>query len=150
MFQGRQLKSGTRHYMIDDNNIDSHRYKTGLGYIKNLVSSLSTLEMPKKEALNNIEQIKSEHYYTYGKSILSIVNWYLIAILVVVLLDGFGVRNWDRFHLSDPVMVVILSTTTVNVLGLMYIVVRHLFPSAHSDNKEQKKVDPDTQLCDQQ
>ena len=64
------------------------------------------------------------------------------------ILDGFGV--WDKFHLSDAVMVVMLSTTTVNVLGLMYIVVRHLFPSTHSDNKEQKKIDPDAQLCDQQ
>ena len=37
------------------------------------------------------------------------------------------IKNSDSFHLSDSVLSVLLGTTTLNVLGLMYIVLKGHF-----------------------
>lgn len=98
-----------------------------LNHVKDLLGSAIASPMSQKKALKDIHQIKSEHYELYGKNIIGIVKWYLVGIGFIVLLEGF--RVWDRFHLSSTVMIAMLSTTTANVLGLMYIVSHHLFPS---------------------
>lgn len=47
---------------------------------------------------------------------------WLALVLLILFLQGFGVMNLDKSVLN-----VLLATTTVNVLGLAYIVLEGLF-----------------------
>jgi len=48
-------------------------------------------------------------------------------VTVLLLLQGFGLRSWE-FKLSDPVMLAVIGSTTVNILGILYVVANYLFP----------------------
>ena len=52
----------------------------------------------------------------------ALVTLWLVAVMVVLMYNNKG------FHLSDPVLLMLLGTTTVNVLGLSYIVLSGHFP----------------------
>ena len=68
----------------------------------------------------------------YAKDVFKLVVSWLLAVLVVVLLDGFALEYAAfplGFDLSDKVMMTLLGGTTVNVLGILAIVVRYLFPT---------------------
>ena len=41
-------------------------------------------------------------------------------------MNGF---SWKNFSISDEVMITLIGTTTVNIIGLLAIVIRYLFPS---------------------
>lgn len=86
-----------------------------------------------------------EHWAT------KIISYYLIIVFVILLLSGFAsvinimlcqfcgidsqfVISTDSVFLSDKVLVVLLSTTTINIIGLGLIVLR-----GHFGNKEDKK-----------
>lgn len=86
-----------------------------------------------------------EHWAT------KIISYYLIIVFVILLLNGFAsvinimlcqfcgidskfVTSTDSVFLSDKVLIVLLSTTTVNIIGLGLIVLR-----GHFGNKEDKK-----------
>lgn len=65
---------------------------------------------------------------------------YLIIVFILVLLNGVSQIIWpDIFcqhgFITDTVMTVILSTTTVNIIGLGVIVLRGHFPSYGSEDK---------------
>ena len=51
----------------------------------------------------------------------SVVSLWLFFILIIL------IANHDRLHLSDSVLNVLLGTTTLNILGLTYIVLRGHF-----------------------
>lgn len=55
--------------------------------------------------------------------VMGIVPVWLATVLVLLFLQGFS-----GFTLSDSVLVALLATTTVNVLGLAFIVLRGIFP----------------------
>jgi len=48
-------------------------------------------------------------------------------VTVLLLLQGFGLRSWE-FKLSDTVMLAVIGSTTVNILGILYVVANYLFP----------------------
>lgn len=52
------------------------------------------------------------------------IGW-LVAILVILFLAGF--HRWF-FTLPDSVLLALIGTTTTNVLGVLYIIMRYLFP----------------------
>jgi hypothetical protein len=54
----------------------------------------------------------------------AVVVW-MFAILAIVICHGLG---W--MTISDHILIALLSTTSVNVIGLLYVVVRYLFPDA--------------------
>ena len=56
------------------------------------------------------------------------VIW-LIVILAFLLFAAIKTMFGIDFELSDTVLVALITTTTINVLGLFYIVARWLFPS---------------------
>lgn len=56
------------------------------------------------------------------------VSMWLIAVI------GILICNISKFHLSDTVLSVLLGTTTLNVLGLSYIVLRGHFQSTKELN----------------
>jgi hypothetical protein len=62
----------------------------------------------------------------WGTRIFWIMVSWLAAVVIAVGLQGFG--GW-KFHLSDSVIIAFITTTTVNVIGLGYIVAKYFFAS---------------------
>jgi hypothetical protein len=62
---------------------------------------------------------------TWGNRIFLLLVAWLIAVFVVVVCQGFGLLG---FHLSDSVLITLITTTTANILGLGYVVANYLFP----------------------
>lgn len=60
-----------------------------------------------------------------------VVSVWLMAVLSILFILAFHEKEGIAPRLSDTVMVALLSTTTLNVLGMMVIVLRGLF-----DNKD--------------
>lgn len=59
---------------------------------------------------------------------------WLIAVIIILIAHGAYEEKAKLFHLSDNVIITLLGTTTVNVLGLAYIVLKGLFGEhSHSD-----------------
>lgn len=66
----------------------------------------------------------------YGKVILCLTFLWIIAVLVVVFMQGYSAHG---FALSDSVLMLLLGTTTANVIGLFIIVANYLFPKNARD-----------------
>ena len=69
---------------------------------------------------------------------------YLIIVFVLVVLNGVSQIVWPKVFpshgfITDTVMTVILSTTTVNIIGLGVIVLRGHFPSYGNEDKPKSK-----------
>jgi hypothetical protein len=59
-----------------------------------------------------------------------VVSAWLFCVMAVVFLKGGGI-----LEVSDTVASVLLGTTTVNILGLAYIVLKGLFPESNFRNR---------------
>lgn len=76
----------------------------------------------------------------------NIILCYLIIVFVLVVLNGVSQIIWNDIFknhgfISDTVMTVILSTTTVNIIGLGVIVLRGHFPSyGNEDGVKSEKI----------
>jgi len=53
---------------------------------------------------------------------------WMTAITGMLLLQGFGLVYHATFKLSDTVLLAAIGSTTVNVLGIVYVVANYLFP----------------------
>ena len=73
------------------------------------------------------ERYKQDTEFRHHLSVwvMWIVPVWMILVLLLVYLTGKG-----KTELSDTTMVALLSTTTVNVLGLAYIVLKGIFPES--------------------
>lgn len=58
--------------------------------------------------------------------VMIIVPSWLVAVIVILMLCGFRVLEFN-----SEVLITLLATTTVNVLGLAYIVLKGIFPEEH-------------------
>lgn len=58
-----------------------------------------------------------------------IFAYFAVVLLLIVVFYSLAGLCFSRAKISDAVMITILSTTTVNVIGLAVILVRGLFPS---------------------
>lgn len=79
-----------------------------------------------KEANQKLQQAADEHSLrirTFNKLFILMVFWLIITIVTLVLSGGL-----DSFNLSDAVLITLLSTTTLNVLGIFAIAAKWLFP----------------------
>ena len=56
--------------------------------------------------------------------VVAATSLWLIVVLIIIFFCGFSFMG---FHLSDTVLTVLLSTTTLNVLGLPFIVLKGFF-----------------------
>jgi hypothetical protein len=63
----------------------------------------------------------------YARRIFYLIVWWLIAVFILLLLQGFLSPN-KIFHLSDAVLLALIGGTTANVLGIFMVVVWYLFP----------------------
>lgn len=57
---------------------------------------------------------------------------WLSLVLAILLLQGFSEGRYHFFRLSEGVLIALLGTTTVNVVGLFYVVAKYLFPQKTS------------------
>jgi hypothetical protein len=63
----------------------------------------------------------------WGERVFWLLVGWLLADFLCVCFQGF---RWNEFHVSDAIVIALISTTTVNVLGLGYIVANYLFPKS--------------------
>lgn len=62
-----------------------------------------------------------------------VISYYLISVCLVVLLDGASCIYFTRHFLSDYVLTAILTTTTINVIGLGLIVLKGHFKNGEEE-----------------
>ncbi len=79
--------------------------------------------------LRSLEQDISERK-KYARHFFVLACCWLAAITIVLLLQGFGSFWFGRmlFKLTEPVLLAVIGSTTVNVLGILYVVANYLFP----------------------
>jgi hypothetical protein len=67
---------------------------------------------------------------TWGERVFWLLVAWLAADFICVCADGFV---WNGFHVSDTIVITLITTTTANVLGLGYVVAKYLFPTTKDD-----------------
>lgn len=68
----------------------------------------------------------------YAHRIFVLISSWAGALVLILLLQGFGQLEHFRFSISQPVLLAFIGSTTVEVLGLFYIVTHYLFPTSKS------------------
>ena len=101
-------------------------------------SFYSLLENPKKSLDNKSKKIDICLRISFAFWVLVIVTSFLLFVREILYLKF----NYDK-NLSDNVIIALLTTTTINVLTLAFMVIRYLFPKKLkkkiSSNNNQKK-----------
>ncbi len=90
---------------------------------RTLAAKLEALELENTQLKNDIEDRKS---YA-GKIFILICLWLFAVLLIVVVVGCKGMT------LSDTVLVALITTTTINVLGLFLVVANYLFYRAKKE-----------------
>lgn len=103
------------------------------GLLTLLVLGALRLRKPKKRAkADDDDRNKAEKAWGWVNSIVWLVLPVVAIVLVVVrsaTMPPTGLGGWlIAFELTEGVMLMLLGTTTANVVGLFYIVARYLFP----------------------
>lgn len=78
----------------------------------------------KKEEIRSLKQDTDERK-CYAHRFFCLCCAWLMVICVVLLSQGF---NWHYFYLEQKIMLAAIGATTVNVLGILYVVANYLFP----------------------
>lgn len=68
---------------------------------------------------------------SYAKRLFWLVCSWLACVVIAVGFSGFHVFG---FLLSDSVLIAFITTTTVNVVGLFFVVAKWLFPSKNGSD----------------
>lgn len=71
----------------------------------------------------------------YARNIFAVVCSWLTCVVLSVVCSGIQYLN---FTLPDSVLIAFITTTTINVLGLLYVVTRWLFPSSFRQEGRRK------------
>lgn len=81
------------------------------------------IEVKKNKAVlkNQKQDIKLRREFSL--KVYNLVRWWLLFCAIIILVSGF-----ELFKLSDTVLTTIIASTSANVLGLFYIVLKYLFP----------------------
>jgi hypothetical protein len=64
----------------------------------------------------------------YAHRIFCLICLWLLSIFTILLLDGFGHFFGLSFSLPQGVLLAAIGSTTLNLLGIFYIVAHYLFP----------------------
>lgn len=65
---------------------------------------------------------------TFAPKLYTLTCVWLVLVIAIVLLQGFSEGRFHVFRLAEGVLIALLGTTTVNVVGLFYVVAKYLFP----------------------
>lgn len=77
-----------------------------------------------KLVLAGLEQDTSERK-RYAERFFWLSCGWIVIITLILVLEGFGIC---KFKLSDAVVLATIGSTTINILGILYIVANYLFP----------------------
>lgn len=94
------------------------------------------------QAWNNLEQSRYEADTNARKSLslwtMVLITFWLCAVIIILVLNSLWI------HLSDKVLMMLLGTTTANVIGLAQIVLKgyykYMDQNAHSHNKGNGRI----------
>lgn len=90
-----------------------------------LSPSLNNIDnKPKEEQEKERYEQDTKHRSVLAYWVIWVTSSWLLCVIVILVLDGCSVLD-----ISDVVLNVLLATTTANVLGLPYIVLKGLFGS---------------------
>lgn len=84
-------------------------------------SKLDELERDKKSLENQRYREDTEHRKTLSIWAAVVVSFWLVSVLLILR------NNTNILKLNDSVLITLLGTTTLNVLGLMIIVLNDIF-----------------------
>lgn len=114
----------------------------------NVLDSIQTLleSEPTDENINKCKELSKLHRMVENtrarrrleKWSLRAIAWYLLIVLIVVILSYFKVEEHSLLNVPEPIMITILSTTTVNIIGLGLIVLRGHFLANETDKEQQE------------
>ena len=83
-------------------------------------------EKEKKRLENKGLEQDIEQRKEYAAKIYTLIVFWLVAVFILITLSGVGAAfGW--FKLSTTVLTTIIGGTTINVLGIFYIVANYLF-----------------------
>jgi len=89
-------------------------------------TEVEELEKQKKQAeIRGLNQ-DIEERKKYARSFFILSCAWLLLVATLLSFQGFGPAL--HFHLDDPVILAAIGATTVNVLGILYVVANYLFP----------------------
>ena len=65
------------------------------------------------------------------------MSW-VVCIVTIILADGIELPKVESvsFDISETVLLALMGTTTVNILGALFIVMRYLFPQQNKRHQE--------------
>lgn len=120
----------------------------------NVLDSIQTLleSEPTDENINKCQELSKLHRMVENtkarrrleKWSLRVIAWYLMIVLVVVFLSYTKIKWLNILHIEPQIMIAVLTTTTVNIIGLGLIVLRGHFLANDASNSmedEDKKKD---------
>jgi hypothetical protein len=96
--------------------------------IPDLNTNAEHLDLEYERGKADLDHLK-DHFQQrkkYARRILNLTYVWIIAVLGLLLLDGFG---WRGFHLADSIILAALGTTTADIFGVLLIVMKYFFPS---------------------
>lgn len=102
--------------------IEENSVLDGLFSDKNLFKSFYEEELKKLEVQSKAQDIEMRK--EYADKTFALVCLYMICVFLLIILAC----SPATFNMSDNVLMVLLGTTTVNVIGLFAIVMNYLFP----------------------
>lgn len=116
----------------------------------NVLDSIQTLleSEPTDENINKCQELSKLHRMVENtrarrrleKWSLQVIKCYLVIVFVIVLLSYIKINDWHILYIPDTIMITILSTTTVNIIGLGLIVLRgHFLANEDVDKGRQEK-----------
>jgi len=76
-----------------------------------------------------LEDTKLRRYLTY---IFSFIIFLWLAAVVSILYFNYNLLN---LNLSENVLIALLTTTSINVIGMMLIILKNLFPQSLNETK---------------
>lgn len=111
-----------------------------LNLLDNVSTLLSTSDVTQEEIIQTVKHLVYLHRTTENTSARKrlekwakrVISWYLIAILIFVCVASL---KYEWMKVSDTVMITILSTTTINILGLGFIILKGHFPQNDKDGE---------------
>ena len=118
-------------YLKNISNISNSYDKDKEGLVIDLdEEEVDLLEQKKLRLENKRYKADTKDRRKLAKWAKRVVVTYLITVFVILLLN----ETWSSlfFNLSNTVLITLLGTTTLNILGLMYIVLKGYF---HNKNK---------------
>ena len=94
--------------------------------IKNLIS---------KQKLDDMRQLSAERK-KYAKYVFCFICLWSIGVFIIIILSGFGGIGPIYFELGKEVLIVLLTTTLANAIGIFNFAMRWIFSPLKFENKD--------------